>query len=163
MCEQCVGLCCRYYAFAIETPTKKRDFDDIRWYMLHGDNIIFVEEGEWFIQINHKCNALMDDNLCAIYENRPAICREYSIKECDILANEYGYDHLFTEPEQIEQFGKQYLAKQRKQRAAARKKTGSKTKAQSKKASKAATPKRTKAKPGMAKVSRIPVRLLKTA
>jgi len=163
LCEECVGLCCRYYAFAIETPETKRDFEDIRWYMLHGSNIIFVDEGEWYIQINQKCNALMSDNRCAVYENRPAICREYATKDCDWSANEYGYDHLFTKPEQIDQFGKEYLAGKRKRRAAARKRALQKAAKNNGKATKTRTPRKQKVKPGTAKVSRIPIRLLKSA
>jgi len=124
LCEQCVALCCRYYAFEIDKPKTKRDFEDIRWFMLHEGTIVFVEEGDWYVQVNRKCKALLPDNRCGIYENRPSICREYTTKGCDWHADEYDYDHLFTEPEQIQRFGKDYLAKKRKRRlAATRKKT----------------------------------------
>ena len=121
LCEQCVALCCRYYAFQIETPESKRDFDDIRWYLLHEDSLIFVEDGDWYIQVNRKCKALLPDNRCAIYEDRPAICREYKTNDCDWHAEEYDYDHLFTEPEQIAAYAKEFLAKKRKRAAARRK------------------------------------------
>lgn len=116
LCDQCVALCCRYFAFEIDKPTTRRDFEDLRWYMLHDDVLIFVEEGEWYIQINRKCKALLPDNRCAIYENRPSICRQYTTDHCDWHAEEYHYDHLFTEPEQIAAFAKEYLAKKRRQR-----------------------------------------------
>jgi Fe-S-cluster containining protein len=120
LCDQCVALCCRYFAFQIEKPTTQRDFDDLRWYMLHEDTIIFVEDGQWYIQINRKCKALLPDNRCGIYENRPTICREYTTESCDWHGDEYDYDELFTEPEQIERYAKEYLAKKRR-RSAARK------------------------------------------
>ena len=122
LCDQCVALCCRYYAFSIDKPKTKRDFEDIRWFMMHEDTIVFVEEGDWYVQVNRKCKALMPDNRCSIYENRPAICREYTTKGCDWHADEYDYDHLFTEPDQIQRFGKEYLAKKRKRRRTAAKK-----------------------------------------
>jgi len=157
LCEQCVGLCCRYYAFSIDKPKTARDFDDIRWYMLHGDAIVFVEDGDWYLQINSKCKALMPNNRCAIYENRPAICREYTTRGCDWHADEYDYEKLFTEPEQIERYAKEYLAKQRKRRAAAKKKaTAQKT------ATKPPSTKKQKVKPGTARIG-LPPGLLKSA
>ena len=106
LCEQCVGLCCRYYALTISKPRNKRDFDDIRWYLMHENTIIFVEEGDWYVQVNTKCKMLQPDNHCTAYDNRPAICRQYGTKDCDWHANEYEYDHLFTEPEQVEAYAK---------------------------------------------------------
>ena len=113
LCDQCVGLCCRYYAFAIEKPKNKRDFEDIRWYLLHEDSIVFVEDGDWYIQVNRKCKELLPDNRCGIYFTRPTICREYTTKGCDWHGDEYDYDHLFTEQEQVAEFAKEFLAKQR--------------------------------------------------
>lgn len=127
LCEQCVALCCRYFAFAIEKPETHRDFEDIRWYMLHEDVIVFVEEGDWYIQVNRRCKALLPDNRCGIYENRPSICRGYTTEGCDWHGEEYEYDHLFTEPDQIQAFAKEYLANKRKRRAAARKRTAAKS------------------------------------
>ena len=153
LCDQCVGLCCRYFAFAVDKPETKRDFDDIRWYMLHEDTIVFVEKGEWFVQINRKCKALLPDNRCSVYENRPAICRAYTTHACDWHGDEYEYDHLFTEPEQIEQFGKDYLAKKRKRRAAARKEPKRRSTASKKRS----------ARRRLAKKAGVPLRLLKSA
>ncbi len=153
LCDQCVALCCRYFAFAIDKPETKREFDDIRWYMLHEDTIVFVEDGEWYIQINRKCKALQPDNRCAVYDNRPAICRGYTTDACDWHGDEYEYDHLFTEPEQIERFAKEYLAKKRKRRAAARKKTSRRTTASRKRP----------AKRSPARKVGVPLRLLKSA
>ncbi len=116
LCDQCVALCCRYFAFAIDKPKTRRDFEDLRWFILHEDCILFVEDGDWYIQINRKCKALLPDNRCGIYENRPSICREYTTEGCDWHGDEYDYDELFTEPEQIETYMKEFLAKQRKRK-----------------------------------------------
>jgi Fe-S-cluster containining protein len=114
LCDQCVALCCRYYAFSIDKPETRRDFEDLRWYVLHEDTLIFVEDGEWYVQVNRKCRALLPDNRCGIYENRPAICRSYDTDGCDWHADAYDYDHVFSEPEQIERFAKEYLAEKRR-------------------------------------------------
>ena len=125
LCDQCVGLCCRYFALEVDEPTSKGDFEDLRWYLLHEDTVVFVEDGEWYIQINNKCRALGPDNRCGVYENRPTICRSYTTKECDWHAAEYEYEHLFTEPDQIEAFAKDYLAKKRQRKTKTRGRKGS--------------------------------------
>lgn len=127
LCDQCTALCCRYFAFEIDKPRTRRDFDDLRWYLLHEECIIFVEDGDWYVQINRPCKALQQDNRCGIYETRPAICRAYSTKECDYHGDEYDYDHLFVEAGQIAEYARQYLARQRKRKAAARRKTATTT------------------------------------
>ena len=66
LCEHCTGVCCRYIALPIEEPTDRRDFDDIRWYVMHEGISVFAEEGDWYIQVAAKCHNLKPDNLCAI-------------------------------------------------------------------------------------------------
>ena len=109
LCEHCTAICCHYVAMQIDTPTTARDLDDIRWYVLHEDMIVFVEEGEWYLQINRKCRHLQPDRRCGIYETRPQICREYKTNDCDYHGGDYGYDHLFTEPEHVEAYAKEFL------------------------------------------------------
>ena len=46
LCEHCTAKCCRYFALPIETPTKRDDFNNIRWYLLHGRAAVFVEDGD---------------------------------------------------------------------------------------------------------------------
>ena len=151
LCDQCVALCCRYFAFEIDKPDTRRDFEDMRWYILHGDTIIFVEAGRWYVQVNRPCKALLPDNRCGVYENRPTICREYTTKNCDWHGDDYEYEHLFTEPEQIAAFAKEFLAERRKRRRrTAAKKSATGTKARKSR-------RRPKARLGL------PVRLLKSA
>jgi|GEM_PF-477055 Fe-S-cluster containining protein len=151
LCGQCVALCCRYFAFSIDKPKKKRDFEDLRWYILHEDTIIFVEDGQWYVQVNRKCKALLPDNRCGIYHNRPTICRGYKTDACDWHADAYDYDHVFTEPEQIERFAKEYLAARRKKarQSAAR--------------GKSPGPAQTGKRRGTARKAGLPIHLLKTA
>ena len=103
LCEHCTAACCRYLALPIDKPTRARDYDDIRWYIMHEGICVFVEEGDWYIQIQTRCKNLGQDNLCMIYGNRPHICREYEPGACDYSGSAHGYDHLFTHPKQIEE------------------------------------------------------------
>lgn len=88
----------------MDKPTTKRDYDDIRWYLMHEGVSVFVEEGDWFVQYQTRCRNLGADNLCGIYETRPEICREYEPGACDYSGATFGYDHLFTHPKQMEEF-----------------------------------------------------------
>ncbi len=108
LCEYCTGKCCRYYAFPIETPTKWKDFDYIRWFLLHGRAAIFVDEGTWYIMVHADCNHLLPDNRCGIYETRPQICRDYTTTDCEYDFDS-GYDKLFESPEQIEEYAEAML------------------------------------------------------
>jgi Fe-S-cluster containining protein len=147
-------LCCRYYAFEIDKPTTRRDFEDLRWYLYHDDSILFVEDGRWYLQVNRPCKALLPDNRCGVYENRPAICREYTTKACDWHGDDYAYDHLFTEPEQLERFGREFLAEKRRRRRRATARAG--------KAGRRAAGRKRVSRPGRARTG-LPVSLLKSA
>lgn len=104
MCEHCAAACCRYLALPLDKPKTARDYDDIRWYLMHEGIDVFVEDGDWYIQIKTRCKNLGDDNRCNIYDTRPEICREYEPKDCDYSVGTYGYEHLFTHAKQIEEF-----------------------------------------------------------
>lgn len=113
LCEHCTAECCHYIALPIDKPTSKRDFEDIRWYLMHENVLVFVEEGEWYVQFRTRCRNLRADFKCGIYETRPTICREYKAGDCDYVGGDYGYDHLFTEPEQIEEYARARAAEKR--------------------------------------------------
>lgn len=104
LCEHCAAACCRYLAIPLDKPKSRRDYDDIRWYLMHDGISVFVEDGDWFIQFQTRCKNLGEDNRCQVYDMRPEICREYEPGDCDYGGGEYGYDHLFTHARQIEDF-----------------------------------------------------------
>ncbi len=103
LCEHCAAACCRYLAIPIDKPRNARDYDDLRWYLMHEGVTLFVEEGDWYIQFATRCKNLGLDNRCMIYDTRPDICREYEPGDCDYSGGSYGYDHLFTHAAQIEE------------------------------------------------------------
>jgi uncharacterized protein len=126
LCDQCAALCCRYFALPIDNPTTRKDFDNVRWYLLHENVTVFVEKAQWYIGVANRCKALQTDNRCGIYLTRPQVCRKYSTDNCDYHGGEYNFRWLFTSAEQLDQFAKKTLAEEReknrrrKARAAAR-------------------------------------------
>ncbi len=111
LCEKCVALCCRYFALPIDNPTDVTDYDNIRWYLLHENVVVFIEDGQWYIGVLTKCKHLQPDNRCGIYETRPRICRKYTTDNCDYHGAEYGYDKLFTSAEQLREFAEKELGR----------------------------------------------------
>jgi Fe-S-cluster containining protein len=114
LCDQCAALCCRYFALPIDNPDCKRDYDNIRWYLLHEKVVIFVESKQWYIGILNRCKRLQNDNRCGIYLTRPAICRSYTTDNCDYHAGDYGYDQLFTSADALWEYALKQLKEDRK-------------------------------------------------
>lgn len=116
-CDACSGLCCRYFAFPIDTPETEQDCDDIRWYLCHKNVAVFVENGDWYMSINTRCRYLFKNGRrCRIYSKRPKICRTYTARNCDYTEGSYDYELHFTSDKQIKQyieakFGKDAAAK----------------------------------------------------
>ena len=103
LCQFCTARCCGYFALPMETPTERKDFENIRWFMLHGHVTVFVDSGTWFLCVHNKCDHLRPDNLCGIYETRPQICRDYTTDKCE-YDNDGVYDQLFETPDQIQEY-----------------------------------------------------------
>ncbi len=104
LCEHCTAACCHYVALPIDEPTTRSDFEDIRWYLIHNNITVFVEDGEWFISFHTVCRHLQDDYRCGIYETRPKICRAYTTDNCDYHSGDYGWEHHFTCPEHLDDY-----------------------------------------------------------
>jgi uncharacterized protein len=121
LCDQCAALCCRYFALPIDNPETKRDYDNIRWYLLHEKVVIFIESKQWYIGILNRCKQLQNDNRCGIYATRPAICRSYTTDNCDYHAGDYGYDQLFTSADALWEYALKTLAEERKRKRSRKK------------------------------------------
>ena len=105
LCDKCSGLCCRYFALPIETPEDRGDYDDIRWYLCHKDISVFVEDGDWYLNIKNRCRHLSEkDYSCRIYKKRPRICRQYRHRTCDLVEGEYDHELHFTSDKQMEEY-----------------------------------------------------------
>lgn len=111
LCDKCAALCCRYIALPIDNPTDVRDYDNIRWYLMHENIVVFTEDGQWYIGIFTKCKHLQPDNRCGVYLTRPRICRGYDTTNCDYHGGEYNYDQLFTSAEQLREYAEKQLGR----------------------------------------------------
>jgi Fe-S-cluster containining protein len=103
LCEHCTAKCCHYFALNIDAPVTRRDFDFIRWYLLHDRATVFVEGEDWYLLVYTTCKHLRDDHRCGIYETRPQICRDYTTDECE-FEDDWCYDMYFESPEQIDEY-----------------------------------------------------------
>jgi len=119
-CDECSGLCCRYFALPIDTPEDKADYDDIRWYLCHKKVTVFVEKGDWYINIENKCRHLTKDNKCDIYNKRPRICRGYRHDTCDFVEGEYDYELHFTNDKQMDEYIKIKFGNNKSEKAKAK-------------------------------------------
>jgi len=115
LCQYCTAKCCRYFALPIDEPDGKSDYDDLRWFMLHGRISAFVENETWYLMVHADCKHLMADNRCGIYETRPRICRNYSTTDCE-YEDDACYDKLFEVPEQVEEYAEAVLPPRRRSR-----------------------------------------------
>ena len=103
LCDYCTAKCCRYFALPIDTPKKRRDYEFMRWYLLHDRASIFTENDTWYLLVHTTCKHLMDDHRCGIYDTRPPICREYTTDDCEYDYN-WTYERYFESPEQIKEY-----------------------------------------------------------
>jgi len=108
LCSYCPAKCCRYFALPIETPDSWRQFDFMRWFLLHERASVFVEKEDWYLLVHTPCKHLRKDNLCGIYERRPNICREYKTDKCE-YDDLWVYDRYFELAEQVEEFAEALL------------------------------------------------------
>ena len=111
MCDKCSALCCRYFVLEIDKPETRRQFDDVRWYLVHEGTFVFIEKKKWYLGVYARCKHLLADNRCGIYEKRPQICRDYSTENCDYHGGDYGWEKLFSSAEQLEVYAEEKLAK----------------------------------------------------
>jgi Fe-S-cluster containining protein len=115
LCDHCTALCCRYFAVPMDTPTTWKDFDNIRWFMLHGQVTAYVDDGTWYLCVYADCRHLQADHRCGIYHDRPEICREYSTNRCE-YDDRGTHDRLFETPEQVWEYAQAVLPPKRSPR-----------------------------------------------
>jgi Fe-S-cluster containining protein len=114
-CQECGGKCCRYFALQIDKPETRRDFDDIRWYLCHEHTKVFVEDGDWYLEVKTLCRHLDEDNRCRIYRQRPRICRTHATKNCEGTDAEFDREHEFEDDAELLAFmRKRFKSKKKK-------------------------------------------------
>ena len=117
LCDHCTGKCCRYFSIEIKTPVTWDDYDAIRWYLAHGQTLVYVDKGLWYLLVMTRCKYLSADDKCRIYLNRPRICLDYTTDECE-YDNEWSFEKVFEAPEQIWEYAEALLPPRRPQRGA---------------------------------------------
>ncbi len=104
-CQGCPALCCRYVSLEIDKPNTPEDWDNIRWYLLHENIIVYIDhENDWMIEFKTKCKKLGPDNRCQIHKSKPHICNEFKAEECEHHNNASPYKIKFESVEELEMY-----------------------------------------------------------
>jgi len=119
-CEECAAMCCRYVATQLDEPTTRRDYDNMRWYLLHRDVHVFRDhDGDWFLEFEGNCESLGADNRCHSYTERPRICRDHGVGkvDCEFHGATEPHDIRFSDVREFERWLDDQGIKWRKKRA----------------------------------------------
>lgn len=122
--DKCNAFCCTYISVHIDTPKTKVDFDELEWFLAHENISAYKDdENDWILEIMTPCKNLKD-NKCAVYENRPNVCRQYDPDNCTHNSEEIPTKILFRTSEEVRTFADKRWNKMKKaaKKAAAKKK-----------------------------------------
>ncbi|MCK5696939.1 MAG: YkgJ family cysteine cluster protein [Gammaproteobacteria bacterium] len=87
-CSYCFKtICCQYITQQIDSPKKKADFQVMLWQIAHANVEFYKDEDGWFLMFITPCEQLEATGGCAIYNQRPDICREYDNDYCEYDAS----------------------------------------------------------------------------
>lgn len=102
-CGKCTNsICCTYTTEALGAMRSKSDFQHLLWQVSHQGVETYRDEDGWFLLFRGKCEHLLPQGGCGIYEDRPQICRDYSNDWCeyDEPAEEH-FLHHFTNYQEL--------------------------------------------------------------
>ena len=107
-CDLCTNSkCCTYVTQQIDTPRSKYDFEILLWQVSHDGVGAYKDDDGWFVIFESRCQHLLTDGRCNIYEIRPAICRTHSNDYCEYDAPaEEGFDLYFPDYDSLLRFCK---------------------------------------------------------
>ena len=90
-CSECDGECCKRMAIAIDKPVTSVDYEDIKWYVFHKNVWVYIDfSDDWYVQFNSPCINLVDGQ-CTIYDERPPLCKDFPISECEVNTPEMKF------------------------------------------------------------------------
>jgi len=96
-CTEC-GKCCTYVSVGINEPNSVRNCSDILWYLYHDQVSVYRDgDGEWSVVFETRCRNLQGDLLCAVYADRPGICRDFDNTTCEVNQPEGGRTYASAE------------------------------------------------------------------
>jgi len=81
--QKCRARCCNYVTIQIDAPNSERDWDEIRWWLIHEGIHVVKDDDGWMVIVHSRCRYLGRDNLCLAYEHRPNTCRNYDAANCE--------------------------------------------------------------------------------
>ena len=112
-CSFCEGSkCCVYITQQIDTPRSIDDFDHLLWQMAHKDIQVYKDEDGWFLLAMNKCQFLLPQGGCGIYETRPQVCRDYKNDFCEYDAPaEEGFEFYFRSYDELNKYCKKRFKK----------------------------------------------------
>ncbi|MBN1544454.1 YkgJ family cysteine cluster protein [Candidatus Woesearchaeota archaeon] len=100
-CSACGGACCRSFCIDIDPPQDLDGFQDIKWYLFHrGVTVCLNKDGSWEVDTAIPCMHLDENNGCRIYPDRPPVCRDYTLEDCE--GDDYA--EVFRTPEDIDAY-----------------------------------------------------------
>jgi Fe-S-cluster containining protein len=100
-CLDCGAECCKSVAIELDDPEDLDDYMDLKWYLYHGFTVFQDHEGDWHVDIPHRCHNLLADNRCAVYRDRPPVCRDFEVRNCDNGDDEEN-KVTFEKPEDVD-------------------------------------------------------------
>lgn len=104
-CRDCGGRCCDYVAVELDRPSRKKDYDSIRWYLAHKNINVFIDHSrKWFIEFRTPCDKMDPYKRCTIYKNRPSICRDHGNTEGSCEYFDTPYREYFSTVKEFEKY-----------------------------------------------------------
>jgi Fe-S-cluster containining protein len=91
---------------------------------MHEGIAVWVDDGDWYLEVRTVCKHLQPDNRCGIYETRPSVCREYGMPEdgpCEYFTDDLEYDLYFDNDETFAAWAEERLEKKRRKKLKRRK------------------------------------------
>lgn len=87
---------------AIGKPRTAREIEDLKWQVRFDTVSIFIKQHHWYLLVKGTCMFLGPDNLCTIYEQRPAKCRGHQPPHCESFGQ--YHDVLIRTPQELESY-----------------------------------------------------------
>lgn len=108
-CSYCVGSkCCSYITQKVDAPRSRDDFDHLLWQVSHRGVSVYKDSDGWYLLFESRCDHLLPDKRCGIYDTRPQICRDYSNDYCEFdEPAERHFKLLFTDYESLLKYREQ--------------------------------------------------------
>lgn len=79
-CRECGAKCCKFISVTLDDFSPELDPNPARYFDLHEHVKVITTHYGREIVIATRCTALREDNTCAIYEDRPDLCRNFTEK-----------------------------------------------------------------------------------